>query len=369
MSNMLDYIRWRGDLPMDLIPVCEVDGLILAQLSMMNWPAWLGDSGDDKLSLATLRGRLDIERISVGFTGQSDRMLMELITASARFGEIRVLDYSHTFNAESQTQFAALSLLLPGGLLFVAFQGTDNSLVGWKEDFNMAYSRPVPAQQMAAAYLERAARLVDGPIVVGGHSKGGNLAVYASAMASEEVLGRILTVYSYDGPGLSDRMDAEPLYARLGGRLRAFVPQSSVVGMLLSHPDTFEVVLSSSVGVLQHNSYTWQVEGGRLVRAEALNPDSVYFESVFRKWMSGMDELQREAVVETLFNILSATKAARFDRAFFVGLLKNPVAVFNAARGADAQVRTQVSAALSELAEAVIHPEAEKTPSDRTPTA
>ena len=367
MSNMLDYIRWRGDLSLRAVPLCEVDGLILSQLSMIHWEHWLNPG--ESAALASVANRLEGVQVSAGFTGANDAQLMALATHSERFGGIRVCGYTQAFDPGDEMQFSAISLLLPDDTLFLSFRGTDSTLVGWKEDFNMAYSKPVPAQEAAADYLRRAARWFPGIIRVGGHSKGGNLAVYAAATADEAVLTRLTDVYNNDGPGLSDQIDAHARYARLGGRLHSFVPQSSMVGMLLSHPDTFEVVRSDSVSILQHNPYSWQVEGGRFVRAAGLNRDSVHFESVFRKWLSGVDETHREALVETLFGILGASDAERFDGRYLAGLLRSPRVLINAVQRIPPEARKDALQALSNLAEIALRPGAgERDPRKNDPS-
>ena len=358
MSNILDYILWRGDLPLQRDPINEVDGLILSQLAMVRWEQWLAPG--EEAALSSLADRDESTPVSAGFTAEDDQKLMAGVTRCARFRDVRVFDYVHEYDEGAGMQFSAVSLLLPDGALFVAYRGTDSTLVGWKEDCNMAYSRPVPAQQAALDYLLRAASKREGPVYVGGHSKGGNLAMYAAALAGASVRYRIAAVYNNDGPGLSDLIDAQSLYARLSGKLFSFVPQSSIVGMLLAHPDAYEVVRSNSISILQHNPYSWQVEGPRFMRAPGLSKDSVYLESVFRKWLKGLDEKRRGAVVDTLFSILGATEVRSFGREFRTGLLRNPGALIGAMQRVDPESRREVSGAIGELIEAMMHPDADR---------
>ena len=353
MSNLLDYLAWRGDISFKTLPVNEVDGLILAQLAMIRWEGLLEDG--EVPALRDLAERIHVRPISVGFTGEDDQKLMALVTQCNRYGEVVVQDYVHEFDERAEMQFAAISLRLPDGALFVAYRGTDSTLVGWKEDCNMAYSKPVPAQQAALRYLADVASRHAGPLYVGGHSKGGNLAMYASALVEGAVFDRILAVYNNDGPGLSDLIDASALYARLGDRLHSFVPQSSIVGMLLAHPQRYEVVRSNSVSILQHNPYSWQVEGPRFVRAEGLSRDSVFFETVFQKWLNELSEAQRGALVETLFNLLGSTDARSFGKDFKTRLLRNPMALLSAAQSLDPEARKEASKAVGELIDLMMH--------------
>ena len=357
MSNMLDYIAWRGDLSFTEVPLNEVDGLILAQLAMMRWEqAYTGAE-----RLRELAARMTQYPVSTGFTGENDRKLIAAVGASARFGELTLSDYVHETDAEAEKQFAAITLHLPDGALYIAFRGTDATLVGWKEDCAMAFSRPVPAQEEAVRYLTAVAAQYTGTLYVGGHSKGGNLAMFAATGVEDDVRARIVTVFNYDGPGLSDRMDAASLYARIAGRLRSFVPQGSVVGLLLAHPDEYTVVESVFVSVFQHDPYSWQVMGPAFLRLPALSAASQRFDLVFRQWLRTVDEQDRMELVETLFSVLSATNARSFGREFWAGLAKNPVAVYSAFSGVDPATRARVLKMIAELGRlAIVRPPEEQ---------
>ena len=355
MSNILDYITWRGDLPFAAAPFNEVDGLILAQLSMLRWENGLAPGASSKVrDLLEPMGR---QPVSVGFTAENDMKLLELACRSARFGEIALCDYAHAFDEDAGMQFAAVTLRLDDGTAYVSFRGTDSTLVGWKEDCNMAFSKPVPAQEAARAYLEAAAERYPGGLRVGGHSKGGNLAMYAAACAGEAARDRLIAVYNNDGPGLSDRMNAHDLYRRIAGRLRSFVPQGSIVGMLLQHPDEYTVVRSRSVGILQHDPYSWQVEGPAFVRMPGLSRDSARFDAAFRQWLSGMDEADRGLLIDTLFNVLYATRSQNFGREFWQGLARNPRSVLAAIQDVEPEQRRRVTRMLADLGAAAIRAE------------
>ena len=360
MSNMLDYLRWRGDLSMGNVPVGEVDGLILSQLSMLFWEnAW---QPGEPAALRDLAPELLKHEVAAGFTAADDRKLIEAVGNSERFGGIRLLDYTHRFDEAESMQFAAIAMRLGDGTLFIAFRGTDSTIVGWKEDCQMAYAKPVPAQQAAAVYLSRMAGTYEGPIRVGGHSKGGNLAMFAAAMAPEAVLGRITDIYNNDGPGLSDRVDTRALYARLGGRLKSFLPQSSIVGLLLSHPGDYEVVRSDSVSIWQHNPYSWQVEGPRFVRAGGLSRDSARFDAAFRQWLGEVDEDERAVLVETLFGVLSAGDANRFGKSFLSALARNPRPYLSAIQNIDPEARKRIARLIMEFASVSLRQDAPDQP-------
>jgi len=358
MSSIIDYLLWRGDVPLTACPLNGVDGLILAQMSYFHWELGLGDR--ESATLRSLRPLMEDAPFTGGMSEENDRRLLALTSASSRFGEMRVGDYVHEFEQSIDKQFAAVTFALPDDTLFLSFRGTDGTLVGWKEDFNMAFSTPVPSQERAREYLNAVAASDPRPLRLAGHSKGGNLAVYAAATADAAVRGRILGIYSYDGPGLSDKIDSATLYDRISGRLRSFVPQSSLVGMLLSYYKEYTVVESDSFGVLQHNPYYWHVLGPAFVSLDARTRSSAYIENVVRKWLSGIDEDERRTLVDALFEVLSATDAESFGKDLWAGMLRNPGAVAAVVQGFDPDVRQKLTRMLAELGSAALHSGSDK---------
>lgn len=336
MANMLDYIEWRGDLSWEAVPPTEIDALIMAQLAMLRWehaPASFGLISD-------LAAAVSDVRISAGYTGQNDKRLIALLGKSQRFGSLTLSDYVDEL--EEDKQFSAITLRLNNGMVCVSFRGTDQSITGWEEDFALAFSRPTPAQEAAARYLTRAARTYPGPLIVCGHSKGGNLAMFASSHVEDDVLQRIIATYNFDGPGLSDQVDTKQLYERVGARLKAFVPQGSIVGLMLAHPDKFTVVESNSVSLLQHDPYSWQVLGPRFVRRPALSGESARFDRVFHEWLAGIDQDDRQTLTECLFGVIRATNAQNLDASFFKYLARNNREVLAALDGLPKEKRSRV---------------------------
>ena len=215
---------------------------------------------------------------------------------------------SHT-DTEREKQFAAITVKPGDGSTFVAFRGTDDTIVGWKEDFNMAFMPTIPSQVEAAEYLDRVARKVYGKLRVGGHSKGGNLAVYASVKCSPRVRRRILTVYNYDAPGFSREFLALPEYGEICDRLKTMVPQSSLVGMLLENDGRYSVIKSTETGLMQHNAFSWEVKGTEFIMLDELTKESRDMTLVISEWLSKLDMDARKKFVDAIYNILIATKA------------------------------------------------------------
>ena len=202
----------------------------------------------------------------------------------------------------------------------VAYRGTDDSLVGWKEDFNMAFQYPVPAQATAADYLARVAALwKDAPIVLTGHSKGGNLAVYAAMNASDEVKDRVERIYSLDGPGFPESVVNSFEYASVSDRIVKIVPDSSVVGMVLETPERCMVVKSDVEGIMQHFAFSWQMHGGEFDKVEDVANSSVTFNKALNGWLSNLSKEQRERAVDALFAVLEASGAGSISAMMAAG--------------------------------------------------
>lgn len=303
MSNMLDYLAWRGDLPLALSPLNDVDSLIFAVLSYLDFPAeptLLRDLSVPELPAAAWRRPTFLE---------DSNTLLKRAAATERFAGVGIRRAAAVTDPDRDMQFAAVTFALPDGTHYVAFRGTDSSLAGWHEDFNMAFESPVPAQSAAVAYLNAIAAETDGPLLLGGHSKGGNLAVYAAAHADEATQARIHAVYSFDGPGLDDATMASEGYARIARRIRSFIPQQSVVGLLMSYHPEYTVVRSDGVGLMQHNGFTWQVLGTGFVAVTELDVSSQVVDSTVHAWLSRVSPEQRRRFVSIIFGVLEATGA------------------------------------------------------------
>ena len=252
MADLFDYLIWRGDLPMDLVPPNPVDTLILSALSYLDYDGLVPGDFLHPVPLHVVEEAFAAmpdrdERVRV----KRDADLLAACAATERFGHLKLAFYRSELLPQMQSQFAALTWLLPDGTAMITYRGTDMTITGWKEDFNMSFQSSVPAQEKALWYLEAFARVHMGPIRLTGHSKGGNLAVYAAARTVPENQERSLSVHNHDGPGFHSAMLRDPGYREILERVRTFVPQSSVVGMLLEHEEPYTVVKSRQLSLLQ----------------------------------------------------------------------------------------------------------------------
>ena len=312
MANAIDYIDWRGDLSFDVSPFNEVDNLLLCKLTSLDFTGIVPADGEMPLAEAA---RLYFERY-----GDEDRRLGVLLAPgsvtmvkrmlqSARFSRLVLADYENRVDERRELQFCAVTVLVPDGTAFVAFRGTDDTLVAWKEDFYMGSMRTVPAQEEAAAYLCRAAWRYEQPLRVGGHSKGGNLSVYAAMSAPEEVQARLLDVYNNDGPGFRDSVGGTEGYRRVRERIHTILPQYSLVGVLLKTDDDFEIVESCETGLSAHNGFTWQVKGPRFVRCADFPFRTRVFSEAMRGWTEDLSYDERRELTDLFFGALESTGA------------------------------------------------------------
>lgn len=205
---------------------------------------------------------------------------------------------------EQDTQFFAMTFLLDDGSAMVTFRGTDSSVVGWKEDFNMSFQQTVPSQLLAQQYLRQISYEHAGPIRVCGHSKGGNMAVFSAARSAPGLQKRILDVYNNDGPGFSDYLMGDPGYKAVVPIIHTFVPQSSIIGMLMDHEEPYTIIKSRQIGLMQHDVYNWEIMGPDFVPMEEITADSRFLNETIRKWYASMDNLQRNQVVDAVFGML-----------------------------------------------------------------
>lgn len=310
MGNIMDYISWRGDLSFAQSEFNEVDNLILACFSYVNLdgiPAVTKQKGIGLKKLTEEFMKLHMMKeleADKSFIRLAPFMMMEM-AKSVRFGKCVVRNYVNDIVTEAEQQFAAMEIVLEDGTSYVSFRGTDDTIIGWKEDFNLS-TGVVPAQKRAIEYLQKISEHTDGMLRVGGHSKGGNLAIYGSVMC-KSAHEKILEIYSNDGPGFSREFQELPETKEMMPKIIRIIPEYSIIGTLLEHEKEPVIVASSSKGLLQHDGFSWEVQGPALVRRDSLNKTALRFIEILHKWIDGMDMEQKRLLIEDLFATLQAS--------------------------------------------------------------
>lgn len=338
MANMIDYLAWRGDLPMAPGQLNQVDGVLLARLAYLPFEhVFL--PGVERISI----GRAAEQLLSLPEIGSlllipSDRTLLEALKESPRFREMELSGSVNQLDGETQTQFSAITIRLNEKERYVSFRGTDNTLIGWKEDLNMCFVCPVPAQVLAVQYLAETARLHPEDLIPGGHSKGGNLAVYAAAFCPEAVQERIPGVFNFDGPGFDGKVLSTAGYRRICDRVSTFVPQSSVVGMLLGHEEKYTIVHSQQSGLMQHDVYSWDVLRDHFACLETVNSSSRFIDYTLKAWLGSLDYAQREKCIDAVYSALIQTNATTL-REFNENWFSNMLSVLRNMKNLDEETR------------------------------
>lgn len=310
-KSIREYMQWRGDLPFKQVEFGEVDALIFAWLIYYTMED-LKEKGVSVIGMTVQQvaqahlewiGPLkQVDPMKKPFPVENAELLLEEAADTDRFGNAVVEDFVAINGKMSGAQFAVGSFLLDDGRRVISYRGTDTTVAGWKENCRMAYEENVPAQLLASAYMEK---LTDGKeTIVCGHSKGGNLAMYAALKcrpATEKVICR---VYNFDSPGFCFDWKNTPNYQKLKDRIVTIVPEASIVGALLNHDENYIVVKSEMSGFLQHNSYCWHVHRSQFVRAQSRTKVSLAVEKTMQEWLKELTYAERREAVQMLFGVV-----------------------------------------------------------------
>ena len=309
MANIMDYLNWRGDLTFEESPLNEIDSLILANLSYVPLDGIVPSPWEpESISLKEASDAFWQEREEKDLLREFSLIkmapfAMRRMAATRRFGNLQLMYYQNSVNIKEESQFSALCIQIGEGKIFTAFRGTDDTIIGWKENFRMCFET-VPAQKKAVDYLNYVGHTCEGELWLGGHSKGGNLAVYAAVKARPNIQNRIQSIYNFDGPGFSKAMLASSSYQKLQHRIRKYVPVSSVVGMLLEQDENYMVVSSEEQGLRQHDPITWRVLRTEFVSVPERKEDSEMVARTMHGWIYSLSMEERKSVVDTMFNII-----------------------------------------------------------------
>lgn len=369
--NILDYLATEFS-SFDEKPFNEVDSLVLSQICMVRFddtaPGLKGkgifaDIGTIVENLLSPSGRgvpfretLRAELYATMFTGltpQKTKELLLALAASPRFRDMVIRDYLSLFDIERQTQFAAMTFVHKRDFAYLGFRGTDSTFTGWKEDFNMAFTWPVPAQDQASRYLEAAASSLPKRLMLGGHSKGGNLAVYAAIKAQPKIQGRIERIYNHDGPGFKPSAFSEADYEKVKNRIEKTVPGDSIVGMLMESREDYRVVVSTAKGIAAHDSFTWQIEGDRFVTADRISDSARFTDQVITEWLGSFSDDELAVIVDALFEAVKAS-GAEDATDILSGGTKTVQLLMDAAKNTREPARTILADAIRRLSEIVL---------------
>lgn len=319
LTNIIDYLNWRGDIEFMQDGFNEVDNLILSSLSYLEFDGIVAPppfSNTIPLSETAdkLQNRLDrLTRLKHNPFFRRLPGLFYKAIESRRYRNLQVSHYTNIIDFQQSEQFSAVVFSITPDLHFIAFRGTDDTIVGWKEDFEMSFKDEIPAQHQAVEYLSVVCPWLEGRYYLGGHSKGGNLAVYAASNTEWKYSDRIIAIYNNDGPGFHNRVLNSAGYQRIENRIHTFLPKSSIVGMMLEHRGKYNVVASNETGILQHNAFSWGVEGTHFIYDSVLSKNSIELNNTIRAWLEDLTPEQRAEFINTTFSVIQATGAKTLD--------------------------------------------------------
>lgn len=302
--NITEYTETVGKMTVDEEEFNSVDSLILSQLSYLKFEGIVPEMDDD--NFITINEISKWENVDNLFRDERYRTintgLFNAAANSNRFKNVKLKKFIDIVDSDFQIQFSAVVFEFENGLTYVAFRGTDDNLVGWQEDLNMIYQTPVPAQEKALWYLNTVSKEITGDFYVGGHSKGGNLAVYSSMMAEPCIQDRIINIFSHDGPGFKKETLNKSNFDRVKSKIIKQVPKSSVFGLMLTTGEKIDVVLCHKIsGISQHNPFNWIVEGTSFKQADKVDRAHIIQREAFNNWAEKLTDTQARTLSEQLF--------------------------------------------------------------------
>ncbi len=310
METIIDYLKKYGDVSLIRKPFNDVDSLVLSQLSYLKFDGLVASVSQNEPYLSVR----ELERIKEKGNlfaderfAKDNRELFEGVLSGQRFGTVKLNYYVNEIDPEKETQFSAVTFALEDGSYYVAFRGTDETIVGWKEDFNLAFSKPAQGQLSSVEYLNFVGKKIEGVFSVGGHSKGGNLAVYAAMNCREKIRDRIGKIYSHDGPGFRTEVMKAERYEKIADRIVKIIPHSSMIGMLLESHENYKVIESKTFGLMQHNPYTWRVKDDHFMYVDDIYSGRKFVDHTINEWILSLTEDQIHAFIDVLFTVLEAS--------------------------------------------------------------
>ena len=301
MNNFLNYLQ-DNNKTFKESSFNSIDSLILAYLSYFHFPNTLTKLKD-----------LDISKTT---KVKKNKEFIKRVVTSKRYKDIELCFYIEDTNDLIEKQFSAVTFLLPNNTMYISFRGTDSTITGWKEDFNMAFMLPVPAQKEALNYVEKVTKLIPRKFYIGGHSKGGNLAVYAGCNLSNNLSSRILKIYSYDGPGFIKEFLTNSNYQYIKEKIEKVVPSSSIIGMLLYTNEHYKIIKSSNKGILEHDPFSWLIKDNNFIILKNLSDGTIYTNKVINDFIGSLSKKEREIFIDSLFIVLKKTNLTTLDEIY-----------------------------------------------------
>ena len=311
MANINDYLDWRGDIPIsEEFGINEIDNMIFARISYL-----LFDKIhlEDKETIESVSNKMKKFK-NEEFNYNGDKELITKLGQSKRFKDLILTDYVKNNDFEAERQFSAITIHISKKLMYLSFEGTDGTILGWKEDFNMAFKKNIAAQIAGKEYLDEISnKYKSKKMILGGHSKGGNVAIYAAVTSEKKLQDRIIKVLNYDGPGFDKEFIDSIENIDFIEKVYTFIPQDSIIGRILEHEEGFRVVESTQKGIYQHDIYSWQVKGKSMIKLKETTKSSEVINDTMKTWLKSTTVEQRRLFFDAIFEIFNSTSASKFS--------------------------------------------------------
>ncbi len=306
MKNIIHYVQAYKDKNFIEQPFNEVDALVLSEVAYCRFAGYnidqtIGDYAKNHAEIMLFHE----------FTKKKDRRLLKAISQGGRFGDLIAHANLERFDEDTSEQFSAVTFELGNGEYCIAFRGTDSSVTGWKEDFNLSFRNDVEAQKAAVNYTINAMTGIQNQFYLCGHSKGGNLAIYAAMNLSLELRNRVKGIYNFDGPGFLEEVYWDPIYSEIRPRIHKYVPQTSIIGLMMERDDNYHVVKSNAIGIMQHLVHSWCVDGNQL-KKEELDGIAIHVKQTLEAWLEELPFEERKRIVDIVFDVICSTGYGSF---------------------------------------------------------
>lgn len=310
MANINDYLLWRGDLVINKqFPFNELDSMVLARFSYLIFDKIKMKPKETIFSISEKMKDFDNDE----FLYNGDKELITYLGQSDRFKNMYVTDFVQNNDKKAEKQFGAITIHISDREMYISYIGTDSTIFGWKEDFNMSFMDNVPCQILGKEYLNKISKkYYYKKIRIGGHSKGGNVAIYSAITVQKQVQNKIIKVYNYDGPGFNKKIINQYGNDKIISKIETYIPQDSVIGRLLNHKEKMTIVWSVEKGILQHDIFSWQVLKNDLIILEKNTEISEDIDKTISDWLEITTPEQRKIVIDTVFDLFYSTDSVSF---------------------------------------------------------
>lgn len=325
-------------------PFNELDMLMLTEITYLPFDQIVSDQMSPDCTCRLFEAAEKVPQDLSMLVTKNRLKLLEKVASSTRFKNIKLMGYVNDIDPDVQKQFAAMIFKIKPDSYVLTFRGTDDSIIGWKEDFHMTYMDQVPAQKTAVNYLRKAMDALPGQFILTGHSKGGNLASYAASQIEPEYQERIQSIYSYDAPGLNHSVITSQGYQTISDKIKRYIPQGSIVGMMLETPKQAQIVKSTAIGGLaQHDTFTWQISGQTFILLDNLNPDSLQVDKTLKNWVDSVSDEELKDFFDLFFGLILDAGISSINDLTKLENFKKILAVFENANALTDQEREMLT--------------------------